>query len=187
MIICFISFWKEFITWSQYFFDCYHDGRNFRKSFESHVSKKSALYAGYNKASFVFLLLGLFGPVCSFCDLLLRSSAVCRGFLTLLGLDAFQNPASAKSSVTTAQAVCGLQFLWMYSLLPRSIHKAWKWHSDDTDEMTKSIILFFFGKRELNERFSWELIHCLLHVIKLFKHVFHKICLYMQCNPLKAI
>lgn len=41
--------------------------------------------------------LGLFGPVCSFCDLLLRSSAVCRGFLTLLGMDAFQNLASAKS------------------------------------------------------------------------------------------
>lgn len=153
MIICFISFWKEFVTWSQYFFDRYHDNRNFRKSFESHVSKKSALYAGCNKASFVFLLLGLFGPVCSFCDLLLRSSAVCRGFLTLLGLDAFQNPASAKSSVTTAQAVCGLQFLWMYSLLPRSIHKAWKWHNDDTDEMTKSIILFFW-----QERVEWEVL-----------------------------
>lgn len=46
-------------------------------------------------------------------------------------------------------------------------------------------LFYFFGKKELNERFSRELIHCLLLVIKLFKHVFHKIYLYMQCNPLK--
>lgn len=80
---------------------------------------------------------GLFGPVCRFCDLLLRSSAVCRGFffLTLLGLDAFQNPASAKSSAAAAQAACRLRLPRMYSLLAISVHKAGKWHSIVVDEV----------------------------------------------------
>lgn len=89
---------------------------------------------------------GLFGPVCSFCDLLLRSSAVCRGFLTLPGLDAFQNPASAKSSPAAAQAACRSRFPWMYSLLAISVHKAGKWHSIVVDEVSLLGVFFPFNK-----------------------------------------
>lgn len=70
-------------------------------------------------------LLGCFVHFVVFVTHCLRSSVLCRGFLTLLlGLDAFQLQALSKSLVTTAQAAYSLQCLWMYSLLLRSIRQA---------------------------------------------------------------